>query len=309
MYSFKNLVLFSLNSLSIHASLTGTHDNAVSVTAEAVRIASNPVINNNFFSSSPNFLLIKEPEYNAQDASMACKNLGLELAAITIKTWNEATDLEVDSLGKSSKLYFQSWNGDSYESDAIVLVDGGAVIAPTDPNMKLPVLCSIPRCHRRAPARLLMKFDDIAATTSGVSLPALYNGFTSTQFYAVDALNFPVLSGYQAGMISSPNVGFGASANPFTLARTTRFDMISTFATAAWNDNLTLKVTAYRGVTPVGTHIVILSAVAPTFILFPLSFRNIDSIKAETYGGTHHAAYTGGAGTHVALDNMTFCVK
>ncbi len=82
----------------------------------------------------------------------------------------------------------------------------------------------------------VLTFDDIPGTQ--VPVPAGYHGFNWINFDSIDGLNYGLNpSGYQAGVVSGNNTIYGVGGETAVMSAG-MFDLISAYATAAWNDNL-----------------------------------------------------------------------
>jgi hypothetical protein len=79
------------------------------------------------------------------------------------------------------------------------------------------------------------------------------------------------------------------------------FDLHSGYLTAAWNDNLQLRVVGYNSGTLIYDQTYTLQATAPTLINF--DFLGVTEVDFIPSGGVHHAGYLG-HGTHFVLDNV-----
>lgn len=141
----------------------------------------------------------------------------------------------------------------------------------------------------------IINFDSLSGAGP---VPNGYGGLNWNNFNYLDGPS--VGGGYAPGTVSPRNVAFNAFANP-ALVSDGIFDLNSAYLTAAWNDNLQVRVTGKLGINTLYVNTYTLSATAPTLINF--SYLGIDSVLFESFGGTHHLGYSG-AGEHFALDNM-----
>jgi hypothetical protein len=142
-------------------------------------------------------------------------------------------------------------------------------------------------------------FDDLA---NFAAVPNGYRGVNWNNFVALNGLTYvgnP--SGYQAGVISRNNVAFNNFANPASISSPTPFNLFSGWATAAWNDNLTLEVKGYVNGLLTYDQTYTLSATTPQFITF--NMINVTEVDFSSSGGTSHGY--GGGGTHFAIDDLT----
>lgn len=156
----------------------------------------------------------------------------------------------------------------------------------------------------------VITFDDLTCSTDGTEILNSYAGLNWSNFWCVDAstnaFGSGTQSGYYAGRVSGSNVVLNGFENPaeFTLTApgAAKFNLNSVYLTAAWNDDLVVTITAWRDGTalPATTHT--LSATAPTLVTLNLS--QIDRVHFASAGGTKHADYTGGDGTHFVMDNL-----
>jgi hypothetical protein len=148
-------------------------------------------------------------------------------------------------------------------------------------------------------------FDDLAETTSGLSVPIGYRGFNWGNFYCLDGNNYTGNpSGYGAGVVSTNNDvynGFGSPAN-ITSTNGGHFNFISAELTAAWFDNLQLEAQGYVDGVLTYDQTYTLSATTPTLIVF--DYLGVTEVNLIPSGGTPHAGYTGG-GSFFAMDNVT----
>jgi hypothetical protein len=144
-------------------------------------------------------------------------------------------------------------------------------------------------------------FDDLGSKGNG-RVPPGYAGLDWSNFYflnAVETTDSP--SGYQNGMISPPNVIYNGGGNSARIIGVTPFDLLSAYVTAAWRDNLTLKVTGWDGSVASFTITTNLSTTTPTLVRF--NFFGVDRVDFETSGGTTISTYPG-SGREFAMDNL-----
>ena len=147
----------------------------------------------------------------------------------------------------------------------------------------------------------VVKFDDLPS--SGGIIPNGYKGFAWVNFYYLDGINYPGNpSGYENGVVSRNNVAYNGYGQPAISAGDT-FDFISAYFTAAWNDDLNIHVSCYKGQEFVDAKDFVVSTDGPTLVQF--NWSNIDILNFYSWGGTHHEGYVG-AGTHFAMDNFNF---
>jgi hypothetical protein len=110
-------------------------------------------------------------------------------------------------------------------------------------------------------------------------------------------------SGYQADMISSPNVVYNGSGNPAAISSSNPFDFDSAYMTSAIMDNLQLEVKGYLGGILKYDNFYILSATSPQLIHF--NCFGVDTVNLITSGGTPHGYPGFFPGEEFAMDNLT----
>jgi len=146
----------------------------------------------------------------------------------------------------------------------------------------------------------VLTFDDIPGNQ--VPVPAGYHGFNWINFDSIDGINYGLNpSGYQAGVVSDNNAIYGVGGETAAMSAG-MFDLISAYATAAWNDNLQMVAKGYIHGTLVYNQTYTLSATSPTLINF--NFLGVDEVDFTASGGTRHSGYSG-IGTELVLDNIS----
>jgi hypothetical protein len=147
----------------------------------------------------------------------------------------------------------------------------------------------------------LVVFDDLGGDQ--VPIPAGYKGFTwSSSFYYINATPYP-LSGYYAGMVSSPNVAYNGWWDDVAVSAASPFTFNGAYFTGAWNDGLEIDISGWLGASKVHNTTVTVSSTTPTWV--GLDWTNIDRLKFHSYGGTHNPDYSG-TGLHFVMDNFTY---
>jgi hypothetical protein len=137
-----------------------------------------------------------------------------------------------------------------------------------------------------------------------ITITNSYFGLNFDNLYACNT-NYIVASGYINGLISIPNVGFNAYANPASFSRsgTSTFGLTSLYATAAWNDGLSVRFDGYDASSAVvATLTITANTKTPTLVVFDSTFAAVNKVLITTSGGSS-VGYSG-IGTHVAIDNV-----
>jgi hypothetical protein len=170
-----------------------------------------------------------------------------------------------------------------------------------------PVLVALALAAGTAgPARadIVLGFDNLTDTASGLPVPQQYGGanFSWSNFYYINSAEFNANngspSGFGFGTVSAPAVAYNFNGTAATLSSTSPFNLISGYFTGAWNDNLMLNVQATTGGYNVNQA---LSATAPTLVTF--NFFGVTSVTFMSSGGTKHAGFNGN-GTQFVMDNL-----
>ncbi len=131
-------------------------------------------------------------------------------------------------------------------------------------------------------------------------MPSVYAGLGWDNFRVLDGAN-SVASGYLNGVISPNNVIYNVNGDPAQITNAAPFNLISTYAIAAWNDGLALQVQGFIGTTQVYDTSYTLNTSGP--LLLTLNYYWVTAVKFISSGGTHHSGYIG-TGAHIALDNV-----
>jgi hypothetical protein len=142
-------------------------------------------------------------------------------------------------------------------------------------------------------------FDDLPGQQ--VPVPAGYHVLNWVNFDYLNGNTYGLNpSGYQTGIVSGNDVIYGIGGETATISAG-MFDLISAYATAAWNDNLQLVAKGYINGTLVYNQTYTLNATSPTLLNF--NFYGVNEVDFTSSGGTHHAGDPG-AGTEFVLDNV-----
>ena len=154
----------------------------------------------------------------------------------------------------------------------------------------------------------LITFDNLptplANTTTYASIPTNYEGLSWSGFFISNATP---KSGYEAGIISLPNVAYnsdGGVATIQSLRAGKTFNLISAHMAAAWSDGLQVDIAGYLGSTKIYDNKYTLSATESKFINF--NYQGVDKIVFSSSGGTPHQAYgdTGQSYKNFLMDNV-----
>lgn len=149
-----------------------------------------------------------------------------------------------------------------------------------------------------------LTFDDLGLADGSETFISSYGGFTWDNAGALNTTGYAYNpSGYQVGAVSGSGVGFSFDSSTLSFSSATPFTFNSIWLTAAWNDGLSVTLTGSLAGLSLYSQTVNPLATAPK--LYTFDWANIDKVSIWTSGGTFHPGY-GGAGEHVALDNLTF---
>jgi hypothetical protein len=143
---------------------------------------------------------------------------------------------------------------------------------------------------------------DLGGAESGV-VPNGYGGLNWSNFNYMDGPNgwYPG-SGYDMGVVSSPNVALNAYADPAATSDGL-FLFNGCWLNAAWNIDLSVQIDGYISGGLVHTTTVVIDPFGPYWV--GLDWQ-VDQVIFSSYGGAD--AGLGGGGTHFAMDNFTYDV-
>jgi len=165
--------------------------------------------------------------------------------------------------------------------------------------------------HIQPVAAMTIGFDDLTDASGGFGgtpIGSGYNGLTWTNWNVLNTADFTTNfgpSGATPGTVSAPNIAYNPDGGEaiFSSPLASPFTLNTADLTAFYNDNLQVTVTGKLGGVTKDTETVTLSATAATLETF--SFADINEVDLLVTGsGTHHSGYSG-AGTQVAMDNLT----
>lgn len=127
------------------------------------------------------------------------------------------------------------------------------------------------------------------------------SGFSSPGDY--DASGFVPLTAAASGLSAASNLAGGALS--FAIEGGDRFDLLSAWLGAAWNDGLRVKVTGVRDGGAVATLKLRLDRDGPEFVDFGGDFADLDRVVIRSRGGVDADAGDDGAGAAFGLDDLT----
>jgi hypothetical protein len=145
-----------------------------------------------------------------------------------------------------------------------------------------------------------LNFDDL------VPFQTLQNGYGElnwSNFDVADSSQFAVNapnSGFVKGLVSPPNVIFNRAGTAAEFYKSTPFTFNSIYLTAAWNNQLIVEVTGYRGAQQVAFETLTLNPDSYRLAIF--NWVNVDRVRFASSGGTN--ANVGGSGTVLVADNL-----
>jgi hypothetical protein len=145
----------------------------------------------------------------------------------------------------------------------------------------------------------VINFDDVPSSSN---IPSGYHLLNWSGFQCLDGTDYAFPSGYQAAVQSGLNVIYPASGS-FASISGGMYDLLSLYATAAYNDNVQLEAKGYIKGTLVYDQTNTLSATDATLIQY--NFYGVDEVDFSSSGGTPHAGYSGGSGNYFAFDDVS----
>jgi hypothetical protein len=149
-------------------------------------------------------------------------------------------------------------------------------------------------------------FDNLPAVSCVPSktIPDGYDGFDWSNFgYDNGTVSPCSLEGYGTALTSGKDVGFNLKGNPASMTSGTPFTVQSGVFAAAFNDGLTVTVTAMDAGVTVGTQSFVLNTTTASLVTF--SFGPVTELDFSSSGGTENPSLVGfGSGTQFAVDNL-----
>jgi hypothetical protein len=149
----------------------------------------------------------------------------------------------------------------------------------------------------------VITFDDLT-DPSGVGTPIAngYKGFDWSNFSVLDGTSYPAASGFNAGVVSPAMVAFNVDGRRADITSATDFDFVGAAFTAAWRNNLQLRIRGYDDGVKVFDQTFTLGTSGPTWINANLS--SIDELRFQSSGGV--PATPSSNGHHFAMDSFTY---
>ncbi|WYM01121.1 MAG: PEP-CTERM sorting domain-containing protein [Gloeotrichia echinulata CP02] len=149
---------------------------------------------------------------------------------------------------------------------------------------------------------VVVTFDDLSGNEAPI--PNGYQGLNWNNFYYLNGtLNIYDSSGYDNGIVSTPNVAYNGFGTPASVSVDHgQFDFNSTYLTGSWNNGLNILVKGSLGGVPKYSQTVTVNTTSPT--KFTFNYLGIDNLKFTSSGGVS-AGYNGD-GKHFALDNFEY---
>jgi hypothetical protein len=154
-----------------------------------------------------------------------------------------------------------------------------------------------------APAKLI-HLDLIPSESSAYgAIPEGWGSFRwSSDFWWINPAEDAPNTGYQYGMVSSPNVAFNAAGANVSFQRKTPFELVSFYLAGAWRNGLEVRVTGIANGVEVDSTTFTVNASGPT--LETLHW-DVNKVTFHSFGGSS-AGYDGGIdGNQFVLDNLT----
>jgi hypothetical protein len=162
--------------------------------------------------------------------------------------------------------------------------------------------CSLALLIASSTKALTLTFDDI--TTENIWIvPDGYGGLDWINFAVEDGTNNPG-SGYYNGVVSGRYVAWNNGALQATVSASDYpvFSFRSAYLTAAWNNDLNIRVRGMRFNSVQYDTTVTVDTAGPT--LFNFDYFNVTHLIFDSYGGVDDPGLSG-MGTHFAMDQMT----
>ncbi len=150
---------------------------------------------------------------------------------------------------------------------------------------------------------ITLNFDDITTDRHNeVSVPNGYGGLNWVDFGVQGLTEEYADTGYGHGIVSGEFVVYNNFERTAYVSSNSPFTFKNVYLTGAWYDNLNVQVQGYR----LGSLVYSQTVVADFYVhtLFNFNFKNIDSLRFSTYGGSAIPNLTG-SGRQFSMDNLT----
>lgn len=148
---------------------------------------------------------------------------------------------------------------------------------------------------------VVLHFDDIIISSDYTTIADSYGGFNWTNFGVIQSSAIPY-SGYNNGTVSGANTAFNLWGTSATTTMANVFDFNGAYLTAAWYNDLNIRVEGFLGGVIQYSQTVVVNPDHPTW--FDFNFQEIDRLDFTSFGG-YYGGYSGD-GTHFVMDDFTF---
>jgi len=147
-----------------------------------------------------------------------------------------------------------------------------------------------------------LTFDELVTAVTD-PIPNGYGGFQWNNF-AFACRDF-ILSqyagtGYDNGMVSTPNIAYNENGNPAAFSSDTPFTLNGAYLTGAWNNGLQIIVDGLVNDSVVYSRTVVVDTTSPTW--FDFNFQNVTKVNFTSSGGT--PAHGNDFGYQIIMDNL-----
>jgi hypothetical protein len=153
-----------------------------------------------------------------------------------------------------------------------------------------------------AQAQQTVNFDNLSSCGGGLVLPALYAGFSWSNVYCLDGVNYQFPSGYVNGVVSTNNVAYNGFGNSSSFSSANPFTFNSGYFTAAWRNGLQVNIIGRLNSAQIFSTTLSLNISGPTFVT--LNWAGIDEVDFSALGGSNPGLR--GDGTHFVMDDLLF---
>jgi hypothetical protein len=133
-----------------------------------------------------------------------------------------------------------------------------------------------------------------------------YDGFNWDNFYYISYNPKVANSGFDKGRVSGKNLAFNGNAAAASITNTSAFNFTGAYLTAAWKNDLTVKVVGLLGGVEKYATTVNVGYENPTW--FNFNYTGIDRLNFSSSGGiapNFQSEYHDPTNQHFAMDNFT----
>ena len=125
---------------------------------------------------------------------------------------------------------------------------------------------------------IVINFDSLDGS-GGMQIPNGYSGLNWNNFITLKGSDYAG-TGYNAGVISPPNIAFNAYGNPASFSSTAQFSLVSAYFATAWTNGTQITILGLNGGTQLYSTTFSLSKTSP--VLYSFNWSGINQVNFST---------------------------